>query len=78
MQLESLSIQRRIYGPNEGKLEGEITFKNPRGKVQLVLNDEISQRLLAIVADGVVESSREIAVSLTAQVLTAIPAIEPR
>jgi len=31
MQLEHLTIRRMSYGPNEGKMEGTISFKNPTG-----------------------------------------------
>ena len=76
MQLESLRIERMAWGKNEGMLEGYIVFKNRNGEVKLFLNDEVSSRLLAIVADGVVESSKQIANDLTTAVITAAPALE--
>lgn len=76
MQLESLRIERMAWGKNEGMLEGCIVFKNRNGEVKLFLNDEVSSRLLAIVADGVVESSKQIANDLTTAVITAAPALE--
>ena len=76
MQLESLQINRMGWGKNEGMLEGHIVFKNRNGEVKLLLNDEVSNRLLAIVAEGVVESSKMIANDLPAAVITANPALE--
>lgn len=69
MILKSLTIERVRWGNNEGKLEGSILFVSPSEEVKIALNDEISNKLLAIVADGVVEASREIAQNLTSQIL---------
>ncbi len=76
MELESLSMRRMTYGVNEGKLDGEIMFKNPKGKVQLMLNDETCQKLLSIVAEGMVEVTKDVASTLTADILTAAPRLE--
>lgn len=73
MQLERLSMQRKSYGPNEGKLEGTISFKNPDGEIQIMLNDDSCLKILALCADGLVKSAQEVAQNLTASVITQVP-----
>lgn len=75
MQLESLWI-RRQYGKTA--LDASIEFSGQNGKIHLVLPPDTTQRLLAVVADLVVEASRDVASNLTAEVIeaaTTTPAI---
>ena len=79
MQLESLYMSRQRYGDNEGKLTGEITFSNPQGKIQIVLGAAICQRVLALCAEGLVETAKDVAQNLTRAVLEeAQPQLEQR
>lgn len=76
MLLKNLNLWRaESYMPNAGKLMGEITFESPAGKVSMVLPEEHCARILALVADGLVASSREVAEELTAQIISAAPAL---
>ncbi|MHB8744635.1 MAG: hypothetical protein ACYC9L_16150 [Sulfuricaulis sp.] len=69
MILESLNMQRQLWGPNEGKMEGKISFKNPDGEIQIILNNETCHKMLALCAEGLVKSAQEVALNLTASVL---------
>tara|TARA_R110000868_G_scaffold148418_3_gene370368 strand:- start:950 stop:1189 length:240 start_codon:yes stop_codon:yes gene_type:complete len=71
MVLESLSINRRqTWEAGFGAYRGQIKFVNERGSVELTLDDETSRKLLAVVADATVESAKNIATNLTAEVFT--------
>jgi len=70
MQLERLTMQRKYYGPNDGKLEGTISFKNPDGEIQIILDDNSCHNILALCAEGLVNSAQQVAQNLTAAVIT--------
>jgi hypothetical protein len=76
MQLERLEIRRNEYGHNKGKMEGEITFKNPVGKIQLILTDDACKKILEFCAEGLVDSAKEVASRLTAEIITSTPLLE--
>ena len=76
MQLERLDISRKDYGPNKGLMEGEITFKNPAGRIQLILNDDTCKKILELCAEGLVDSAKEVANHLTAEIITSMPLLE--
>jgi hypothetical protein len=81
MILKSLVIQRANNWDEKctGALVGSIKFKNDSGAIELTLSEEMAQRILAIVADGVVESAKEVATKLTAALLVhSAPALEFR
>ena len=75
MQLTNLSVSRAEWGEDKGKLSGTVTFDGPHGKVQLPLDEKLSQDILAICADGVMRASQQIATELTAQIITDVPAL---
>lgn len=75
MQLTKLNINRAEYGRDVGKLSGTVEFSGPNGKVQLPLDEKLSQDILSICADGVVRASQEVATELTAQIITDVPAL---
>jgi hypothetical protein len=77
MKLEELNIRapRSWDAPDTG-YRGTIKFTSSSGAVELKLTNDVSLRLLAVVADLVVESSRTIARDLTSETITAAgPAI---
>jgi len=69
MILEKLEIERKHWGPNEGRMAGSIKFTNPAGEVSLILTDKHIQEILKICADSIVTISKEVATELTAQVI---------
>lgn len=75
MILEGLEISMRNTWEGPPGYRGRIKFKNERGTVEIALNDETSRKLLAVVAEQAVESARDIANNLAADVFTH-PALE--
>lgn len=72
MILESMNIRRKNWGANEGKLCGEITYKNPNGEVTIVLTNELSNKLIAIIAEDMVVATKELAMNLTAAIINQV------
>ena len=72
MILESLTIWRgqEYYFDPAKPLTGKIKFRSPNGdEIQIRLPEESAAKILAIVADGLVEASKKVAVDLTADVI---------
>jgi len=79
--LKSLVIQRQNNWDEKctGALVGAIKFKNDHGSIELTLSEEMAQKILALVAEGVVESAKEVATKLTSALLVqSAPALEFR
>jgi hypothetical protein len=77
MKLESLQIQLEpSYSDQAGQYTGRVTFENERkGVVKLSLSPELSNRILAVVADELVATSRMVAMELTAQCIESVAAL---
>jgi len=73
MLLQRLEIDRKTYGPNEGRLQGRLQFKSPTSEVTLVLTEDMAQRILELCAGDIVATSKAIANDLRAEVLTQVP-----
>ena len=71
MLLEKLVIRRpwRVTQEDEIQYEGEIEYAGSAGKVTINLTDQVSRKILAVVADQLVESSKQVAHNLTAEVI---------
>lgn len=75
MKLERLTV-RIPYG--ESQYVGEVEFSGPQGAIRLNLNETLSKRVLDVVGDVLVETSKECAVNLTAAIIDAqTPALAP-
>lgn len=80
MRLESIDISRYSWDRNS-PLRGKIKFSNQSDStVEIALTDEQLQGVLAVVASALVEASKTVAATLTAEVIeqaaqaTALPA----
>lgn len=75
MQLESLHIERNRYGFEHSGLApnavgGKIKFSGAGGSnVEVVLQPHHIDSILAVIADSLVEHTRELATTLTAQII---------
>lgn len=69
MQLTSIHINLLTYGPMEGKYEGSVNFKNMYGAIEIKLSDKLSQEVLKLCADALVEQAKETGKMLTANIL---------
>jgi hypothetical protein len=77
MVLKTLSIRDENYysSSQPPKYTGTIEFRCGNGDINLKLNSDLSQRLLAVVGEAMVESTKEVARNLTAEVLSGIAAL---
>ncbi len=66
MRLRELTITRKQWGLDEGKLLGEIAFENQYSKVSVKLNEDQAYRILEVVQDALVVSAHETAALLVA------------
>ena len=69
MELDTIYMRRSAYGANKGLVSGEIEFTGNAGKVSLKLTPEHCAAILKIVAAQLVEQSKELATSLTADII---------
>lgn len=75
MILSTLTITKnQNYEANPDGYKGRLAFQNQYGTVELALNAETSAKILAVVAESVVESAKDIATNLTAACVT-VPAL---
>lgn len=79
--LKSLSIRDTSYysyTPSSSApitYVGELEFRGSNGEVKLKLNEDLSKKILAVVADSMVESTKELARGLTAEIISGLPAL---
>ncbi len=75
MQLQKIYITRDEYGPNKGRLSGKVEFTGQNGAVVLPLDDDLSKQVIAVCADSLVRASKDLANNLTAEIISATPAL---
>lgn len=77
--LKSLTIRDTNYYGYEPRREvtytGEFEFHGPSGKVTLKLDESLLKKILAVVAESMVESTKELARTLTADIISGVPAL---
>jgi hypothetical protein len=73
MILEELRIERQAYGVDKGKFKGSMRFANATGRIEMQLTHDLSERLLKIVGESLVDSAKELATTLTSQCIDALP-----
>jgi hypothetical protein len=69
MRLQKIYIRRPWN--DEKRLEGSVEFAGKSGEISLHLTDELSRRVLEVVADELVASSRQVAQDLTREIIEA-------
>jgi hypothetical protein len=81
MILESLTVRRSRYStddaPHRWVVGGNVEFSGETGKIELALNDDTSRRILAIVAEQLVETSRALAENMSAEIITGVALAPP-
>jgi hypothetical protein len=74
--LKSLTIRDSNYYTNEApNYTGELEFRGATGDIKLKLTADLSKRILAVVGDSMVESTKALATSLTAEILSGVAAL---
>lgn len=75
MQLNKLHITRSEYGQDKGQLHGHVEFAGPHGKVELPLDEILSQEIVSVCAEGIARMSRQIAENMTAEIIEGLVAL---
>jgi hypothetical protein len=78
MELESLVLTGSKSYDDWNGYRGSATFSGKLGRVQLQLSESLSEQILSVCADALVAASKQVAETLTADVIeqVASPAIE--
>ena len=73
MILQSLTITRNeSYQARPGEYTGRLSYKNQYGDISLNLNEQTSKKILDVIAEQMVESSKQLASELTGSCIEAI------
>lgn len=67
MKLQAINIHRSYS--NNDLFEGSIRFEGSFGEVSLKLTEELSEKVLAVCAEAIVQSSQEVAEAMTKSLL---------
>lgn len=63
-QLDSLNLTLIDWGSEKGRYKGNIKFNNHLGNITLNLDNDTSEKILAVIADQIVESARTVSSEL--------------
>lgn len=69
MQLKQIWINREEWGEGAGRLKGNVTFTSPLGEVKVNLNPVHTERIIQVVAEAMVQSTKEVAALMTNHVI---------
>lgn len=65
MKLEKLTIELQpSYAKNAGKYESEITYEGKSGKLHMLLDDKVSEALLAFIGPTLTQFSHQAALEI--------------
>lgn len=67
--IKSIYLSMETYGVDKGKLSGSIEFINAHGEMKVRINNAQAEKIVAILADNLVQTAQETAQLMTAQVL---------
>lgn len=64
MELQSLSVELRGYGPHKGRYMASVKYKNNKGEITLHLSPELSEDLLRFTGKAIKKYSEDAAKEL--------------
>jgi hypothetical protein len=67
--VKSIYLRVQDYGPDKGKLQGDIEFINQHGEIKVRVGNERAAQIVAILADSLVDTARQTASLMTSEVL---------
>lgn len=67
--IKSIYLNMETYGADKGKLSGSIEFVNQHGEMKVRINNAQAEKIVAVLADNLVQTAQETASLMTAQVL---------
>jgi hypothetical protein len=68
-------VKRPSWEAKALEYKGTIKYEGRHGVIELHLNHDLSLRLLSVIADSMVDSSKELAHELTRSIIDAVPAL---
>lgn len=76
--IKQIYLSTEEYGPSKGRLSGTIKFANSRGEIQVKIDPAKVERIVAVLAEELVDTARETARLMVSDVLdqARVPAIE--
>ncbi len=74
-QFEKLEIERIAWGDEKGKLKGRLRLSSKSGDVSLNLRPDLSERLLELARDAIIDSVEDAANAFIFELTTAIPTV---
>lgn len=73
LRLQRLCIRAIDFGEDKGRFRGEIEYVGEKGKVEVTLSPADCERLLPVVGEAIVATSREVAENLTKEAIASLP-----
>jgi hypothetical protein len=70
---QSLKIERVIYGSDRGKLKAELCVGGERARTTFDLPEEVSERILRLAKDAIIDAVEKSANDFIFEVTTSIP-----
>lgn len=72
MNLQSLKIETKRYGPMVGKIIATVTIGHERNEMTLELSEEASMRILTVACDELVQATASAAMEFREQLTAAL------
>lgn len=69
MKLRALFLSFDQYGANAGRYTGTAEFMSNSGKVEINLNSALSEKILSLCAEGIVDSAKELATCIVQEAI---------
>lgn len=78
MELQSLKVEKKGWGKDEGKYLGEVYLVSPEARIALSLTAEQTERIMSVCAESLLAASREAAEALTSRTVLQISKSEQK
>jgi hypothetical protein len=73
VRFNSLKIERVRWGDDKGKIEGELDIQGQKGTVSLKLSHELTDQILQLAKNAIIDGIEETANAFIFEITTAIP-----
>lgn len=72
MRLESLSISTGYYPKDNGQYRGTVRFSDQLGSIEIHLDGNLSQKVLEVVAESLVDQAKKTGSLIAGKVITQV------
>ncbi len=76
--LRELSIERKQYGPDEGKFFAAVRFGSDTASISLKLSPEISEKILALSVEAICDATDEASREFKEQLMKTASLVAPK